>query len=336
MSQIITLEQLKSALDEKLSQGCRVVAPVLDGEFASFKEITKADQGSYEPRVAMQNSIKEFFFPKHETLFTFVRQGQDVVLTDAPDFEVDQIVVGARPCDAAARPVLDPLFGWDYQDRFFQQRRAKTTVVSFACVKSDAHCFCTAVGGSPENTSGSDALLFDLGDGSFEVRVLTDKGEALFEGKTTDSDKTGQSCDAPTVDFEVDKIADWIRANFASPLWEKISLRCVGCGACAFVCPTCHCFDMVDEGSYNKGKKVKNWDSCQEAMFTLHASGHNPRGTQGKRQRQRLSHKFVTYPDKFKFYLCTGCGSCSRSCGQMFGVRPTLEALDKEGVKAGQ
>lgn len=334
MSQIITLEQLKQTLGAKIASGTSVVAPVLDGDFASFKYIDDVEKASFVPRVCMQNSIKEFFFPKHETLFSFVRQGNDVVLTDAPEFDKEQIIVGARPCDAAALPILDPLFAWDYQDRFFQARRAKTTVVSFACAKTDAHCFCSAVGGAPDNTAGADALLFDLGDGSFEVRVITEKGKALFENKTSESDKVGAACEPPKADFDVATIADWIRDNFTSPLWEKVSLRCVGCGACAFVCPTCHCFDMVDEGSYYKGKRVKNWDSCQEAMFTLHASGHNPRGSQGKRQRQRLSHKFVTYPEKFKFYLCTGCGSCSRSCGQMFGVRPCLEALNKQGVQA--
>ncbi len=333
MSQIVTLEQLKQTLGAKLKSGARVVAPVLDGELASFKEIADVEQASFEPRVCMQNSIKEFFFPKHETLFTFARKGNDVELTDAPDFDVEQIVVGARPCDAAALPILDPLFAWDYQDRFYQQRRAKSTVVTFACTKSDAHCFCSAVGGAPDNTSGSDALLFDLGDGSFEVRTLTDKGKALFDGKTSESTKSGAACPAPVVDFDVKGIAGWIKDNFSSPVWETISLRCVGCGACAFVCPTCHCFDIVDEGSYHKGRRVKNWDSCQEAMFTLHASGHNPRGTQGKRQRQRMSHKFVTYPEKFNACLCTGCGSCSRACPASFGVRPCLEALNQEKNK---
>ena len=113
---------------------------------ATFKPITNVEKASFEPRACVQNSIKEFFFPKHETLFSFVRQGNDVVLTDAADFDVEQIVVGARPCDAAALPILDPLFAWDYQDRFYQERRAKTTVVTFACTKSDAHCFCSAVG----------------------------------------------------------------------------------------------------------------------------------------------------------------------------------------------
>ncbi len=334
MSQIISLDNLKKLAADKMGAGARVVAPVADGELISFQTLTDVARAVFAPQVRVQNSIKEFFFPKHETIFTFVRKGNDVELLDAPDFDVEQIVIGARPCDAAALPILDPLFGWDYQDRFFQQRREKTTVVSFACKESDAHCFCSAVGGGPENTTGTDAILYDLGDGTFEVRTLTDKGAALFAGKTTESTAVGTACEPPKADFDVAKIADWIRGNFASELWEKVSLRCVGCGACAFVCPTCHCFDIVDEGTYSKGRRVKNWDSCQEAMFTLHASGHNPRSTQGKRQRQRLSHKFTIYPDKFGVYLCTGCGSCSRSCGAAFGVRPCLEALDKDGVQA--
>ena len=329
MSHIITLEQLKKTLADKISSGAQVVAPTLRGELAFFQKIDDVNQAVLEPRVRFQNSIKEFFFPRHETIFSFVRQGSDVQLVDAPEFDVEQIVVGARPCDAASLPIVDPLFAWDYQDRFFQSRRAKSTVVVFACKTSDAHCFCTAVGGAPDSTNGADAILFALDDGSFEVRCVTDKGKALFSGKTQESDKTGAACAPPSVDFDVEKIATWIRGNFASPVWEEISYRCVGCGACAFVCPTCHCFDIVDEGSYSKGKRVKNWDSCQTVLFTLHASGHNPRATQGARQRQRMMHKFVIYPDKFNAKLCTGCGACSRSCGVSFGVRPALEELAK-------
>ncbi|MDO5309758.1 MAG: 4Fe-4S dicluster domain-containing protein [Planctomycetia bacterium] len=333
MSQIISLDNLKRLLDAKIADGATVVAPVQDGDFVSFKAIDKAENATLQPRAAMQNSIKEFFFPKHETLFSFVRQGNDVQLLDAPDFEKEQIVVGARPCDAAALEILDPLFAWDYQDRFFQERRKQTTVVAFACTVCDAHCFCTAVGGAPDNTKGADALLYQTEDGSFEVKTLTEKGEKLFAGQLTDGSANLKPLATPNGAIKTEEVASWIKDNFTSPVWEKVSLRCVGCGACAFVCPTCHCFDIVDEGSYSKGKRVKNWDSCQEAMFTLHASGHNPRATQGARQRQRLTHKFVTYPQKFGFYLCTGCGSCSRSCGASFGVRPCLEALEQNATQ---
>ena len=324
MSYTVSLQQLKSALNAKIADGARVVAPVLSGDLAFYREIANADDASLEPRVVLQNSIKEFFFPKHETIFSFVRQGNDVQLTDAPEFDVEQIVVGARPCDAAALPILDPLFAWDYQDRFFQQRRAKSTVIVFACKTSDAHCFCTSVGGAPDSTAGADAILFDLGDGTFEVRCASEKGMAFFGGIVEESTATGSACEPPAVEFDLPKISAWVRGNFSSPLWAKMALRCVGCGACAFVCPTCHCFDIVDEGSYAKGKRVKNWDSCQTAMFTLHASGHNPRNTQGKRQRQRFLHKFVIYPDKFNAILCTGCGLCSRACGVSLGVKPGL------------
>ena len=115
MSQVVTLEQLKKLAADKLSAGARVVAPVVDGGLVSFKEISDAAQATFAPQVRVQNSIKEFFFPKHEVIFTFVRKGNDVEVIDAPDFEDDQIIIGARPCDAASLPILDPLFGWDYQ-----------------------------------------------------------------------------------------------------------------------------------------------------------------------------------------------------------------------------
>ncbi|MCF0234437.1 MAG: 4Fe-4S dicluster domain-containing protein [Thermoguttaceae bacterium] len=333
MSQVISLESLKKLAADKLAAGAKVVAPVEDAGLISYRELESADQAVLAPHVRVQNSIKEFFFPRHETIFTFVRKGKDVEIANPPAFDCEQIVLGARPCDAAGLPILDPLFAWDYQDQFYQSRRAKSTVVSFACKETDAHCFCYAVGGGPDNTDGADAVLFDLGNGKFEVRTITEKGKALFAGKTTESKEQGAACAPPQAPFDLPKVIEWIGGNFNSDVWEKVALRCVGCGACAYVCPTCHCFDIVDEGSYKKGGRVKNWDSCQMAMFTLHASGHNPRGTQGKRQRQRLTHKFVVYPEKFGKILCTGCGNCSRSCAASVGVRATLEELDKVGVK---
>ena len=105
------------------------------------------------------------------------------------------------------------------------------------------------------------------------------------------------------------------------------ALACVGCGACAYSCPACHCFDMVDEGNGREGVRARNWDACQFAMFTLHASGHNPRASQGARQRQRIYHKFVMYPEKFDEILCTGCGNCARNCPVGLGVLPVVREI---------
>jgi ferredoxin len=97
----------------------------------------------------------------------------------------------------------------------------------------------------------------------------------------------------------------------------------------------CYCFDIVDEGNGREGVRARNWDACQFPMFTLHASGHNPRPTQGDRQRQRLYHKFFVYPEKFGEILCTGCGNCARNCPVGLGVLPSImEIVHAEPVQA--
>ncbi len=113
----------------------------------------------------------------------------------------------------------------------------------------------------------------------------------------------------------VSHLADWLARNFDHPLWKSLALRCHGCGACAAVCSTCHCFDIVDEhDGYGNGARRRNWDFCQAAKFTMHASGHNPRPKQTERFRQRVMHKFSIYPRRFDAILCTGCGRCARAC----------------------
>lgn len=331
MSKIVTLQQLKTIVSEAINSGALVAAPVDAGEDRWFYEyISDSNALDLSGDLKPKNTIKEFFFPRHELICSFKRKENDVELNDAPLFEKDQIIIGARPCEAASLPILDPLFAWDYQDRFYQARREKTTIISIACAKADRHCFCTALGGAPDMPNGSDVMLYRLDDDSFEVRCLTDKGSKLFDGKTSDSDKTGKCCELPAKKYELDKIQNWLDANFANPIWAEQSKRCVGCGVCTYLCPTCHCFDIIDEGSFQKGTRVKNWDSCQMTLFTLHASGHNPRATQDQRQRQRITHKFAIYPDKFGLTLCTGCGNCTRDCPGGLGVRPFLDLIENE------
>jgi ferredoxin len=123
-------------------------------------------------------------------------------------------------------------------------------------------------------------------------------------------------------------LPEWLARNFEHAEWKTLALRCHGCGACAAVCSTCHCFDIVDEhDSYGAGARRRNWDSCQSAKFTAHASGHNPRKSQTERFRQRVMHKFSIYPRRFDAILCTGCGRCARACGAGMNLPEVLGRL---------
>jgi ferredoxin len=246
---------------------------------------------------------------------------------------VEQVVLGARPCDARAVAALDHVFNWDFQDALYNRRRELTTIVTLACRSHDAHCFCTTVGSGPADPCGSDAMLFDSGDGQYELQLLTEKGRRLFAGTATDAAASSAappasaSQNAPPDRFDLDALGKFLAEGFERPEWAEAALRCMGCGACAFTCPTCHCFDMVDEGNPRGGSRVRNWDACQFALFTAHASGHNPRNNQAQRQRQRLLHKFQIYPEKFGELLCTGCGNCSRNCPAGLGIRGVIEEI---------
>ena len=168
------------------------------------------------------------------------------------------------------------------------------------------------------------------------VETVTEKGEGLVEGLDSvfaDSPVT-ETLSRQVADvekkFDTDKVKPWLDKNFEHNVWAEFSMKCISCGACTFVCPTCHCFDIVDECTMSKGDRIKNWDGCQFKMFTLHTSGHNPRATQDQRWRQRIMHKFKYYVEKFDSTLCVGCGRCSRVCPADMNISEMLEIISTD------
>jgi ferredoxin len=239
--------------------------------------------------------------------------------TDLKDIP-EVVLWGIRPCDATGIGELSSIFNWDYKDEIYNTRLSRVTVFGFSCNKADEYCFCTSVGGNPGNTAGSDILFTRLGDdGDFLAEILTEKGTAvvslasdLFEKSETPA-KEKFLAEVP-VRFNHEEIRGKLDKFFESKEWVSQSLRCLGCGACAYVCPTCACFDIQDEVHGKIGSRVRCWDSCGFSHFTIHTSGHNPRPVQSTRWRQRIMHKFSYMPERLSVYGCTGCGRCSRSC----------------------
>ena len=327
MSEIISRDALLQLVDERLTAGERVVGPIeAKPGFVRFAPLTSSQPLLLDGFIHPSNTAKEHVFPKNEKLYGYQRSGDGVVLTDQHVDAAPTLLIGCRPCDAAAFPIVDKVMNWDVRDSQYNTRRGALTVVTLACLQWDEQCFCTTVGLGPAAERGSDVLLLDLGDGRFEVRALTDRGRELMSGRTQPGDRSAEMPAGPEHQVDLERVQEVLKGSFDSDVWAKEGMRCLGCGSCAYTCPTCHCFDIVDESHGASGCRMRNWDACQFRMFTLHASGHNPRGDQPSRQRQRNMHKFVIYPEKFGDYLCTGCGNCFRNCPVNLGVLNMLKA----------
>jgi ferredoxin len=333
MSEVLSLATLRTLVGRWIGDGRRVAGPRLVNGRLLYAWLDTAGQLTLDGEARPRNSIKELLFPRHEELYGYKLARQRVDLIEVAPPQVEQIVVAARPCDAALGPILDHVFNWDYADAAYNRRRELTTIVTLACRTFDSQCFCTSVDSGPEDPRGSDAMLYALDEGILEVRCFTEKGRRLFAGYTEPSDRMAAASAGPETRFDRAKVGEFLANGFEDPQWAELARRCLGCGACAYTCPTCHCFDIVDEGAGGQGVRARNWDACQFGLFTLHASGHNPRSQQAQRQRQRIYHKFRIYPQKFGTLLCTGCGNCTRNCPVGLGVRPVLAAITRIGSR---
>ncbi len=343
----ISEADLRTLAQELLGAGTRVIAPVdkklPTGERVEYARVDGPDAIVLNKAVSA-NSLKEFIMPPTVPLLCWKQKMGQVELTEIPRDRSAQVVIGAHPCDAAALEVVDKVMNWDYHDELWSDARGATTILSLACTAGDSTCFCTAVGLSPDSARGADILLIPTGTG-FRADVMTDKGEQLVRAHIQRfKDQEGQK-PAPEVEAARKKIAGnlqidpkaikgFLDKGFEHEVWKAMGLRCHGCGGCAYVCPTCHCFDIVDEPEgVDHGVRRRNWDTCQTAKFTLHASGHNPRADQNCRIRQRMMHKFFIYPDKFQEILCTGCGRCARVCPGGMDLPEVLKLLSAKAAR---
>lgn len=329
---ILTKESLNTLFEKLRESGKRILAPRQKAEQVLFEEVNSPAEVALES-LQTTLSAKDTVFPRYEELFHYETTAKDVKLEDAKSAAVPTVLFGVRPCDARSFAVLGSVFNWDYTDRFFKERMDATTVVAIACTKADASCFCTSVGGGPGDTNGSDILLTPLDANRYLAEILTEKGQAVVacasQAFTPAGDEKKESvlADVPQR-FDLAKLTAKLPGLFGKEaVWIDQSLRCLGCGACAFVCPTCVCFDIQDEKSRQSGKRTRCWDSCGFSLFTLHTSGHNPRSRQSARWRQRVMHKFSYFEQRLGFLGCVGCGRCSRACPADMNLAEHLKTL---------
>lgn len=315
---MIKINDLRT-LFEHLKRESQIVGLRKDGSRYFYQVIDLYDD--WESSVLLGNfSPKEVFFPQDEVLFYF--KAQKTIL---PKGELKPNVLwGVRPCDVAGIGELERMFNQvgeeGYKDPYFIQRFERTLIVGMACTEPWPSCFCTSVGGSPYESKGSDIFIYPI-DNGYLIETPSKKGEAAIEGLDVEEvgDVSQLEADRRRAEDKIKKYAfegieDKLKSMVDSNFWDSIHNPCIGCGTCAFVCPSCHCFDVSDASRGSRGLRSRQWDSCLYDVYTLETSGHNPRPTGSQRWRQRLMHKFSYFPQVFGMYQCLGCGRCGRAC----------------------
>lgn len=259
-------------------------------------------------------SLKNFFLPVKENV------------TGERPVEKPRIIIGPPNCDVEGLALLDEIYlDKDFNDPFYRNRRENTLIIASDCIGIQEHCHCTSYGVSPFSTTIADVAVIVL-EGNMFFRVITGKGEDFLNGipsagefdeQTVLSAIEKEHSSTEALLAEANKgLPDYKRtgeivSTAGKEIWEKYSSKCVSCGACATICPTCTCFLLIDKPGF---EKVKQLDACQYPGFQRVAGGEDALHRLHNRFRNRYMCKYVWKPEKFKPVACTGCGRCIEAC----------------------
>jgi len=328
-SRLISQAELDKWLDG-LARTQTLIAPRNVSGVVLYRPVAGSDEivkGVNRPAM----SVKEVFFPPTERLLTIRKTGTEIHINETLP-EGQAVVFGVLPCDARGVRLLDALFlDTTPADPYYARRRANTTLIGLACKEMGPTCFCTSVGGAPDDPTGMDMMLYPAEYG-YMAEAISDKGHSLLAEAGWPETVLGGTAPDSTGRFPTLEKSQW-PGHFNDDYWMKISERCLSCRACAYVCPTCRCFAVRDEmlgpGEF---ERIRCWDSCAGENYRRVAGGHRPRAEKGERLRNRFYCKFFYFPGQIGLSdtsACTGCGRCIEVCPAGVDITEVLQDLER-------
>jgi len=334
---VIKKEDLNKWL-EHLKKRARLYAPKKKENHFIFRPIEDIREITlkYIPTILPP---KKYYYPQKEKLFRFhIKPFETAKAFKA--FE-EYILFAVHTCDIAGIQCMDVVFREGPEDPNYLNRKEKMTIIGLECLEyCDKYASCASMG-NHEPRGGYDLMMVDLG-GKFILHINSGKGERLIHGlayinEAGEKDMLnlehvrGAKKKAFKEEFNASllKVYEAFDKHFTSKVWQDVGKRCVACGNCTSVCPTCYCFDTLDEMelSFNAGMRYRIWNSCQMDDFAKVAGGEDFRKGRDGRQRHRYYRKFKYPIDKFNRYFCTGCGRCTRSCMAQISLVETVNSL---------
>jgi sulfhydrogenase subunit beta (sulfur reductase) len=363
---------LAAMIETLTDQGYTVIAPRLHREVIKLKAITGSDEiarglrdfqegGQYRlmegderhffEYVVGPDSAKPYFFPPRQDLFSVDIQDGGFVLKQTHPPIPKLAMLGLRPCDLAAIGVQDRVFAQNEPagathceaEDYYRRTRAESLLIAVNCTRPGGTCFCDSMGTGPKAVDGFDVAMTELGSG-FVVEAGSENGMWLLE-KLPLRDPSSAELELADLKMELARehmgraldtrdIVALLDKSIEHPRWDQVAGRCLSCGNCTMVCPTCFCSTLTDSSDLSSGRatRTRRWESCFTHQFSCTTMGPHRHTIRG-RYRHWMRHKLGTWWKQFGTSGCVGCGRCITWCP--VGIDLTKEAAAIRGSQPG-
>jgi len=347
MEKLIAKKDLQHFFHD-LKKEYEVIGPALKGGgTAKYSYPTLAPINKFEELIldytTTMVSPKNIFFPDNQVLYKFEKdEDGNIEVEDVEEaWSEKKVLFGMHPCDISALLRLDKvLLEGNFENKKYRNKREQTIIIGITCNEPHEACFCNTSGSGPDIDCGYDLLLTDIGKNYF-LRAGTDTGKKLFCAdyfkKATRKDKEKRDKQIEKVDkvlpgkLDLVKIAQNITECDLDELLSKFTSRCFTCGACNMVCPTCHCFSIVERTNPERTKGTRNltWDSCHYEKFATMAGNINVRPDVKDRFKHRVLDKFYYDATRYGTVFCVGCGRCLDFCPGHMSIRDAAKKIQE-------
>ena len=292
------------------------------------------------------DSWKKFLFPPTEALFKAELTDAGMRFSEPVLDEQKRAFIGIRPCELEAIAVQDKVFAdGEFQDLHYVQRRDNVLMVAVNCTRAADTCFCSSLNTGPKAKRGFDLALTEVindDEHFFTIEAGSERGHSIIQSlqlklasdeQVAEARAANQRAEQQQRSLNPDTVQTLLYANLDNQrFWEQVADRCLSCGNCTLVCPTCFCSDVEDVTALQgqSAERQRHWDSCFNGSHSYVVGGSVRQQTQS-RYRQWLTHKLASWQDQFDTLGCTGCGRCITWCPVGIDLTEEIERLTEYG-----